>query len=80
MTGVSNIRLRYFGFWEDRYLKEKDVIERINQWQVTFDGRDRHAVPEIIELTIVKLDQELNVTFYVRANNLRKANLYVPQF
>lgn len=80
MPNVSKVQFRYFGYLEDRYIKESDIIERVNQWQGAFDGRYRHAVPEIIEITISDGDHRQILKFYVQANNQKKSDLYVPQF
>ncbi len=78
MTQITEVRFRYYGLWEVLPLVENEMIpQMVYRWQETFDGLERMAVPQIIELTLKTAESTRIMTFQVLADNTAKATLYI---
>lgn len=75
-----DLRFRYFGLEEFKYLPEENRLEEITGWQKTFDGRQKQATPQRIE--IVKSDDTQNpiYAFEVKSKNRTKGIYYEFNF
>jgi len=78
VTEIMDVRFRYYGFWEILPLAEnQEIPDNVYRWQDTFDGMERGAFPEIIELTLKMKESTRKMTFQVRADNVAKGGLYI---
>jgi len=76
-TDVTEMRVRYFGLFESQWDEQNETIRDIKQWMDSFDGRERNAMPEIIEITLNRDNGEPAVrTIHVKAENTTKAGLF----
>lgn len=72
----KDLRFRFYGFWERRFLPGDEFGEEVLRWQGNFDGRDRQAVPEIIEIVMQSDSEEALYSFVVKARNKSKGAFY----
>jgi len=72
----KDLKFRYYGFWERRFLPDKEIEEEVLRWQDIFDGRKKKSVPEIIEIVKQSDAEETIYSFIVQARNKSKGALY----
>ncbi len=75
-TGIRTVRIRYFGLLEAKWDDQNETIREIRQWTDDFDGRERHAMPELIEIvTTAEQGEETVRTIRIKAGNTHKGGL-----
>jgi len=77
---VNRLTIRYYGIFESRYDAAADDYEFIYRWQDDFYGKERKAVPEIIELSVYGESGDDTVwTFSAKARNPYKIIFLEPK-
>lgn len=80
LTGTE-LRFRYFGLLEVKYLLEENRLEEINGWQESFDGRRKGATPQRIEIVSDRKKMPSPIyAFTVKATNRSKLAYYEFNF
>lgn len=78
MPEVQKVQIRYYGLLEVQWDSATDELIEIRNWSPAFDGRERQAVAEIIEITTTTArGQEQVQTFSVRAHNRNKGWMFM---
>jgi len=77
MRRIKKLHFRYYGLWEilPPQGDGEDVI-MVYRWLDVFDGRDRNAIPKIIEINLEMPETERQLIFYVMSDNMSKAAMY----
>ncbi|MBI5591221.1 MAG: prepilin-type N-terminal cleavage/methylation domain-containing protein [Deltaproteobacteria bacterium] len=76
---VKQLQIRYYGIWERRFIEATQDFENVYRWQTEFYGKDKKAVPEIIELTVSGKAEEIVLTLPVKSSNPFKASFFLPE-
>jgi len=79
-SGVKKIRCRYYGEWETKWNPAEESFITSYKWQKTFSGKEKNAIPEVIELTLDLGNAELTLLFPIRAYNVYKRSFFNRAF
>jgi len=72
----QRLRFRYYGRLEFRFLPQEERFEEIKGWKDTYDGQQRQAVPETIEMVSATDKNGTVYIFNVKAWNKAKLGYY----
>ena len=73
---LKTIRIRYFGVWEGRFDPAKETVVMEYKWQETFEGKERNAVPDTIEMIVESAEGETKLVFQVMAHSSKKGTFF----
>ncbi len=73
---VQNVKIRYYGLEEMKWSESLDRFEPINAWQDSFQGKDKKAIPEMIEFSLTTTEGEIKLRFPVKARNVFKQGFF----
>jgi prepilin-type N-terminal cleavage/methylation domain-containing protein len=76
----SDLRIRYYGLDEIRFLPQQEDFEEIMQWHDRFDGKERRVMPELIAITGTSGRDQTIFRFEIRARNRQKSGLYADPY
>ena len=73
---LKSVRIRYFGIWETKFVHEKHDFVTVYKWQETFEGKERNAVPDTIEIIVESGEGETRLVFPVMAHSQGKGYFF----
>ena len=76
---VVQLRIRYYGAFEFRFVPERDDFVTEYKWQETFDGKQRSAAPKTIEITLETPEGKIKLVFHVKTQDTGKLYFFNPE-
>ena len=73
---LKSVCIRYFGVWEIRFVHERQNFVTEYKWQETFEGNERNAVPDTIEMIVESEEGETRLVFPILAHITRKGYFF----
>jgi hypothetical protein len=72
----KNLKFRYFGLLEYKYIVEENRIKAINSWQDNFDGSKKQTTPQRIKIVNFKDSKSPVIIYDIKAKNRFKLIYY----
>lgn len=73
---LKEINIRYYGALEIKWNNTAETFQTIKAWQEEFVGKQRNAIPDIIEITITADSGDSRMIFPVKGNNAYKQGFF----